>query len=163
MNSNKYQTLKKWIKNCRLCDYGRKRDYYIPVCNNSNNSKIAVIFDKPDFRDIYNGNNLISGIRANKFLYTLKKSRIDKNSLFITTLIKCYQDREPTEEHVARCCNWLKWQLRWSSVQGIIGVGETVNSWLEKNLLQFEALFLDEFKPEHFKKIREFVDEFRSN
>lgn len=117
------------INNCLKCDLCLSR-YKVSLPNGNIQSKVMIILDKPNLTESKHGK---IGLGRNRqiLLELLLKANLNYDNIYLTSLIKCYSDRnEIYNSEIQKCITYLLEEIKTIKPIIIITSGKLLNKLL---------------------------------
>ncbi len=111
------------VRQCHRCPLGQGRTHAVPGAGPVN-ATVMFIGEAPGFYEDQQGEPFVGA--SGKFLnQLLEKAGIDRNSVYITNVIKCRPpgNRDPRQEEIAACRPYLEEQIALINPQVIVTLG----------------------------------------
>jgi len=127
-----YNKLVEEIKKCRKCNLWKNKLNYV-IGDGNIFSKIMFIGEAPGAEEDKQGKPFVGA--AGKYLSKVIKEKIgfeDRSNYYITNVIKCRppNNRDPTEEEINACKEWLEIQLEIIKPEIIVTLGRYSTKWI---------------------------------
>ena len=111
------------IQRCRRCDRANTRDNTVPGEGNSD-SKILLLGEAPGRKENHSGRPFVG--RAGNYLDKIFLSHsIERMSVYITSVLKCYHPDSPKKYQIKSCMPWMEKQIEILQPELILVMGRT--------------------------------------
>lgn len=148
------------IKKCRKCELWKNRKKTVPGTG-PKNAKIFLIGLAPGEKENKTGKPFVG--KAGKFLdKLLKKNKIDRRKVFLTSVLKCYlKDAVPKKRQIIACKPYLIEQIKTVKPEVVVLLGNVAKNVLYKNPILKERKVIVTYHPAagmRFPKIRKKIE-----
>lgn len=124
------KTLNKKINTCKKCNLWKTRIKAVPG-EGPSKAKLMLIGECPGAEENKIGKPFIG--RAGKFLnQLLTKNKINRKKVFITSVLKCYSKKTPTQKQIKTCKPYLLKQINIIKPKTIVLLGKTAQKTIGK-------------------------------
>ena len=127
MNSKReIDKLARGIQRCQKCERSKTRQHSVPGSGDPNSS-ILLFGEAPGKKEDKTGQPFVG--RAGRYLEkVLVDLGVEREELFITSILKCYHPGPPRKEHIAACRHWSVQQFNIIKPRVILIMGKTAAS-----------------------------------
>ena len=134
------------IRKCRKCELWKTRKKAVPGIG-AKSAKIMIIGLAPEEEDNLSGKPFVG--KSGKFLdKLLKKNKIDRKKVFLTSVLKCYlQDNIPKKRYITACKPYLIDQIKNINPEIVILLGDVARNVLHKNPILKERKVIVTYHP----------------
>ncbi|MEM4529279.1 MAG: type-4 uracil-DNA glycosylase [Candidatus Methanomethylicaceae archaeon] len=132
MNLNELEIINKEIIECKKCRLWSTRNKPVPG-NGNINAKIMLIGEAPGYYEDIEGKPFV-GLAGRLLNQILKISKLDRNSLFITNIVKCRppNNRDPLDDEINSCSLYLDKQVSIIKPKLIVCLGKHSSKYVLK-------------------------------
>lgn len=134
------------IRSCRKCELWRNRKYAVPGMG-PKNAKIFFIGLAPGDKENLTGKPFVG--KSGRFLDKLfKKNKIDRKSVFMTSVLKCYlKDDIPKKRYIVACKPYLIDQIKSINPKVVVLLGDVAKNVLHRNPILKERKVIVTYHP----------------
>jgi len=148
------------IRKCRKCELWKTRKNAVPGVG-PKSAKIMLIGLAPGEKENVSGKPFVG--KSGKFLDNLlKKYKIDRKKVFITSVLKCYlQDNIPKKRYIVSCKPYLVDQIKAINPEVVVLLGDVARNVLNRNPILKERKVIATFHPSagmRFPKIKKKIE-----
>lgn len=148
------------IKKCRKCELWKNRKKAVPGMGPVN-ARLFLIGLAPGESENKTGKPFVG--KAGKFLNKLlKKNKIDRKKVFLTSVLKCYlKDDVPKKRQIIACKPYLIEQIKAVKPEVVVLLGDVAKNVLYKNPVLKERKVVITYHPAagmRFPKIRKKIE-----
>lgn len=116
------------IQRCRRCERVDTRDHAVPGEGNPD-SKVLLLGEAPGQKEDHLGRPFVG--RAGTYLDKIFSFHsIERMSVFITSVLKCYHPDSPKKDQVKSCLPWTEEQIKTLQPEFILVMGRTAEQGL---------------------------------
>lgn len=122
--SDLIENINKEVKECVKCQLSRTRKN--PVCGEGNfNSRVMFVGEAPGYEEDLQGRPFV-GQAGNLLTSLIEKMGFSRDEVYITNVVKCHPplNREPSEEEIKSCFDYLKREIEVISPKVIMALGK---------------------------------------
>ena len=122
------------IRRCRRCERSQTRLHAVPGAGNPS-ARVLLLGEAPGKTEDKMGAPFVG--RTGRYLDSvLKKYGISRESLYITSVLKCFHPDPPTDEQIEACQPWTASQIDALSPAAILVMGR----WAARSLFKIDRL-----------------------
>jgi DNA polymerase len=134
MDKESLERIEARIRRCRKCERSQIRRYAVPGEGNAA-SGLLLVGEAPGKNEDRTGRPFVG--RAGSYLQRiLSHHNLDRNQVFITSVLKCYHPRAPRKSQIIECLPWLSGQIESLDATLILVMGK----WAAWSLLGMKNL-----------------------
>ena len=125
------------IKQCRQCERWCSRNLAIPGAGDPN-ADLLLLGEAPGTNEDRTGQPFVG--RAGRYLdRVLARHGLERDSLYITSILKCFHPKPPRKEQILSCMPWMERQIEIVQPKLILAMGKTA----ARALLQLDNLGIE--------------------
>lgn len=134
------------IRKCQKCELWKSRKKAVPGIG-PKSAKIMLIGLAPGEKENISGKPFVG--RSGKFLdKLLKKSKINRKNVFITSVLKCYlKDNVPKKRYITSCKPYLIEQIKAIKPEIVVILGDVAKNVLHKHPILKERKVIVTYHP----------------
>lgn len=109
LKTGSLEKLDNGIRHCRRCERCLTRMYAVPG-EGSANARIVLFGEAPGKNEDITGRPFVG--RAGKYLDKIfREHKVDREEIFITSILKCYHPKPPKKSQIVSCHQWAEQQI----------------------------------------------------
>ncbi|MFP4083032.1 MAG: uracil-DNA glycosylase [Candidatus Aminicenantes bacterium] len=137
MDRKSLERLAKKIQHCQKCERSQARTHAVPG-EGYPNSGMLLVGEAPGKKEDHTGQPFVG--RAGDYLNKILSSyNLDRNQVFITSVLKCYHPRPPKKQQIKKCLPWSHHQIEALNTKLILVMGRWA-AWAFLGIQKLEGI-----------------------